>query len=297
VLPSTADTFLTIANIRNILAGQAIVAVVALALMLPLVAGEFDISVGAVLGAACYLGADLMTDSGVPVLLALAGGVALGAVVGMINGWVVAYIRANAIVITLGVAILLGGLVALYSDNKSIVGIPTSVVDFGSGLTLGIPNTVWVMLVVAVFLAYILRYTVYGRTLLFVGSNPRAARLVGVRSKRLVFSTFVIAGTLSGLAGGLLLAQTGAANPQVGFDYTLAAFVAPFLGAATIRPGQFNVPGTIVAVYFVAISVNGLTLAGAADWVEPVFNGTAVIIAVSVSTTLARRRGTIQLDA
>ena len=103
-----------------------------------------------------------------------------------------------------------------------------------------------------------------------------------------------VAALLAGIAGVLQVARTGTGNPQIGNAYTLSALSAAFLGASTIRPGRFNMVGTLVGVAFVAFvafSVNGLTLAGAADWVDPVFTGTALTVAVTLSTVLGRRRG------
>jgi ribose transport system permease protein len=165
-------------------------------------------------------------------------------------------------------------------------------VDFGTLNWLGVPRPVWLLVVVALLVAYLLRYTVYGRHLLSIGSNPRSARLVGIRVQLVVLLSFVVAGALAAVAGELELGRTGSGDPQIGPGFTLSALAAAFLGSTTIRPGQFNVPGTIVGVFFVAVSVNGLTLAGAADWVDPLFNGTAVVVAVAVSTVLAHRRGT-----
>jgi ribose transport system permease protein len=187
-------------------------------------------------------------------------------------------------------ATLLGGLVALYTKGQVILGIPQSMVDFGTLNWLGVPRAVWLLAVVAVVVTYVLRYTVYGRHLLSIGSNPRSARLVGIRVELVILLSFVVAGALAAVAGELELARTGSGDPQIGPGFTLSALAAAFLGSTTIRPGQFNVPGTIVGVFFVAVSVNGLTLAGAADWVDPVFNGAAVIVAVAISTVLANRR-------
>jgi ribose transport system permease protein len=237
--------------------------------------------------------AALITRAGVPLLLAVGVGVAMGAAVGAVNGYVVAYLRTSSFVITLGTATLVGGLVSLYSKDQVILGIPQSMVDFGTLNWLGVPRVVWLLAVVALAIAYLLRHTVYGRQLLSVGANPSSARLVGIRVPLVVMLSFVAAGALAGVAGVVELARTGSGNPQVGPGYTLAALAAAFLGSTTIRPGRFNVPGTIVGVFFVAVSVNGLTLAGAADWVDPVFNGAAVVIAVAVSTVLAHRRGTV----
>jgi ribose transport system permease protein len=293
LLPSTADAFLTVANIRNVAANEVVIAIAALAALLPLIGGQFDVSVGAVLGMVSVAVAALITRAGAPLVLAVPIGVAMGAAVGAINGWVVAYLRTSSFVITLGTATLVGGLVSLYSKDQVILGIPQSMVDFGTLNWLGVPRVVWLLAVVALAIAYLLRHTVYGRQLLSVGANPSSARLVGIRVPLVVMLSFVAAGALAGVAGVVELARTGSGNPQVGPGYTLSALAAAFLGSTTIRPGRFNVPGTIVGVFFVAVSVNGLTLAGAADWVDPVFNGAAVVLAVAVSTVLAHRRGTV----
>ena len=292
LLPATHDSFLTVANIRNVAANQTVIAIAALAALVPLIAGEFDVSVGAVLGMVSVAIAALTTRAGLPVPVALVLGIAMGAAVGAVNGFVVAYLRASSFIITLGMATLVGGLVSLYTKNQVILGVPQSVVNFGTLNWLGVPRVVWLLAAVALVVGWLLLHTVFGRQLLSVGANQRAARLVGIPVERVVMLSFVLAGALAGVAGALLLARTGSGNPQVGSGYTLSALAAAFLGSTTIRPGRFNVPGTLVGVFFVAVSVNGLTLAGAADWVDPVFNGAAVVIAVAASTVLAHRRGT-----
>jgi len=292
VLPSTRDSFLTVANIRNVAANEAVIAIAALAALIPLIAGQFDVSVGAVLGMVSVAVAALTVRAGLPVPIALILGVVMGACVGALNGFIVAYLRASSFIITLGMATLVGGLVSLYTKDQVILGVPQSISNFGTLNWLGVPRVVWLLAIVALGVGYVLRHTVFGRQLLSIGANPRSAWLVGIPVPLVVLLSFVVAGALAGIAGTVELARTGSGNPQVGSGYTLSALAAAFLGSTTIRPGRFNVPGTIVGVFFVAISVNGLTLAGAADWVEPVFNGAAVVIAVAASTVLAHRRGT-----
>lgn len=286
----TSDTFLTSANIKNVLANESVTGIIALAALVPLVALQFDVSVGAVLGAVAFVIAKLTVDAGWSLGAAIGFGVVVGAGFGLLSGWVIAYIRAGSFIITLGVATLVGGLVSLYSGNQAVVNVPTPLTDFGNGFLLGLPKPTWLLIVVALVVGYGLRYTVIGRQLVQVGSSPRSARLVGVRVERLILMAFVTAGILAALAGALQLARTGSGNPQVGSSYTLNALAACFLGATVVRPGQFNVPGTMIGVFFVAFSVNGFTLAGAADWVQPVFNGGAVVFAVAASTVIARRR-------
>jgi ribose transport system permease protein len=203
----------------------------------------------------------------------------------------VAYVGVNSFITTLAAGTLIGGLVSLYTANATIVtGIPPAITEFGSAVHLGLPAVVWVVLAVAAALAVVIDRTVHGRRLVSAGINPAAARLVGIDVNRVVVLSFVASASLAGVAGVLLLARTGTGNPQVGNGYTLAALSAAFLGATALRPGQFNVAGTLLGVLFVAISVNGLTLAGAQDWVDPVFNGAALMIAVAVSTGLGRVR-------
>ena len=291
-LPATSATFLTSANINNIVAQESVIAILALAALIPLVAVQFDVSVGAVLGAVAILMAKLTVDQGWAVIPALLAGLTVGCGVGVLNGYLVAYVGANSFIITLGASTLLTGLVSLYSSDQTIVNVPQSLLNFGNGYWLGIPRPTWLLAAVALVVAYLLRHTVFGRQLLQIGSNPRSAQLVGIRVRRLMLLAFVLAGVLAAVAGALELARTGSGDPQVGSNLTLDALAACFLGSTTVRPGQFNVPGTLIGVFFVAVSVNGLTLAGAADWVDPVFNGAAVVIAVALSTVLARRRGT-----
>lgn len=294
VFPKTSDTFLTAANLRNLAATQAVIAIAALAALVPLVCGRFDVSVGAVLGATSFAVAELLHEASLPLAVSLVLGIGFAGIVGLVNGLIIAYIGANSFIITLGMATLVTGMVSLASNDQTIVGVPDAMTRFGSGNWLGVPWPVWLMLVVAVGCAYALGHTLIGRKATSVGANARAARLVGIRVERIVAGAFAVAGLLAGLAGALQLARSGATNPQIGPGFTLSALAAAFLGSTTIRPGQFNVPGTIVGVFLVAVSVNGLTLAGAAAWVDPVFNGAAVLLAVSLSTVLAARRGVHQ---
>jgi len=288
---STAETFPTLANIKNVLGSESVIAIAALASILPLTCGQFDLSVGAIIGLSSIVAASAAATHDLPVVVAVLAGVVAGAAVGTFNGWLVAYRGVNALIATLGTSTLVAGLISLYTDNQIIsVGIPEGLTNLGSGDLLDIPRPVYAIVIVALLVYYLLRHTPYGRYLSSVGANPASARLVGLNVPRMILSSFVLSGALSGIAGVLLLARAGTANPQVGPGFTLAALSAAFLGATAIRPGTFNVPGTLLGVLFVAISVNGLVLAGAADWVEPTFNGAALLVAVTLSTAIARRR-------
>lgn len=287
----TSSVFLSVADFRNIGGSQAVLAILALGTIVPLICGQFDFSVGAVAGLASVLTAASYAHGNFPLPAGLLVGLAVGAFVGVVNGFVVTRFGVNAFIATLGSASVITGIVNWYTDGLSIVqGIPSSLTEFGSGDWVGIPRTVYLLGVVALVVWYLLDHTPFGRFLHSVGSNAEAARLVGLRVPRIVFGSFVVSGTLSGIAGVLLLAQSGAGNPGVGNGLTLTAFSAAFLGATTVRPGRFNVLGTMVAIFFIAVSITGLTFAGAQTYINDLFTGGALILAVTISAQLGRRR-------
>jgi len=291
VLPSTAATFPTAQNIRNVLSNESVVAILALGSMVPLVVGQFDVSVGATAGMAQIAVAATMSKHGWALVPAICSGLVIGTVVGAINGFLVAKARINALIGTLGVMTIIIGLVQLYTSGATIVtNISPNIVKLGSGTWLGIPPTTWILIGVALFVAYLLGQTPLGRHMHFVGSNPTAARLVGLRIDTIVFRAFVISGFFAGLAGALIVARNGNGDPSNGSNYLLPALTAPFLGATAIRPGRFNIPGTLLAIFFLAFTINGLNLAGVADWINNVFYGSALVIAVTLSAIVARHR-------
>ncbi|MFG2586042.1 ABC transporter permease [Streptomyces malaysiensis] len=288
--PVTSSTFPTTANMRNILANESILVIAALAALVPLVAERFDLSVGAIVMVSSITTAKVVTQLGLPLAIGVLAGMLTGLVIGLVNGVIIAYFNASSLVITSGMSTLLAGVGSYLAGDTTLLGIPDSLAAFGNQYWLGVARPVWLLIVVALAVAYMLGLTAFGRTLLSIGSNESAARLVGLPVARSVMMAFALSGALAGLAGVLLLARTGSAAAGVGAGYTLPALAAIFLGSTTIKLGRFTVAGTLVGVFFVAISINGLTLAGADDRVEPFFNGAAVVIAVAASAILAKRR-------
>jgi ribose transport system permease protein len=292
VWPRTSSTFPTVANFQNVLGNQAVIGILAMAIIIPLVAGEFDFSVGSVAGLSQVLCAGFMAKQGLPVWLAILIPVAIGAFIGLSNGNTVARVGVNSLIVTLGVASVLTGIVQWYTGGQSIINnISSALVSAGTGTWLGLPRTVYYLAAVSLIIYYVLDHTPFGRYLQSIGSNRDAARLVGLRVDRYVLLAFVVSGFLSGIAGVLLVARNGTANPQVGgVPETLQALAAAYLGATTIKPGRFNVPGTLFAIFFLAFTVTGLSLAGVENWISYVFNGAALFVAVLISSVIARRR-------
>lgn len=288
----TGSTFSRVANFQEVGSSQAYLGILALASIIPLICGEFDFSVGPIAGVSQVATAAAMSRFHAPLAVAILIGIAFGAFIGLNNGNVIARIGVNSLIVTLGTSGILLGLVNWYTNGQSIsLGISPTLINFGASNWLGIPRVFFLLVIVALLVYYLLQHTPFGRYLTSVGSNRQAARLVGLRVERLTLMAFVLSGALAGLAGVLLVARTGSANPQIGtLPDTLQALAAVFLGATCIRPGRFNVLGAMIAIYFIAFSVTGLQIAGVATWINDVFNGAALFIAVVLSTAIGRRR-------
>lgn len=291
-LPASSETFPTAANLRILAANQTVTLLLALAALIPLVAGHFDFSVGASAATASVLCAGLMQNDRAPLALAVLVALAAGLGIGLVNGVAVAWLKMNAFVSTLATATVLGGFIQWYTHGQAIsTNISTALINFGSTTWIGVPRPVFLVTLVAVALWYVLGQTPYGRSLYAIGENPRAARLVGISTRGYPLLAFAGAGLVAGIAGVVLAARTAGATADNGTTMLFPALAAVFLGATAVRPGRFNVFGTVFGVALVAVSVSGLTLAGTSDWVNPVFNGGALAAAVGLSTYLRRRSG------
>lgn len=288
--PASGEVFRSAAQIKSILANQSVTGLIALAMIVPLVCGYFDLSVAAIAGLANVTCAALIGTHGTSVVVGIAGALVVALIAGAINGLLVAGLKLNAFVVTLGTYTLIGGLLQYYTTGQTITaGIPSSFSNWGSFSYLGIPRPFWLLIVMALVTWYVLMHIPFGRRLEGIGSNERAARLVGIRVDRDVFFAFLGASLLAGVAGVLLTSRSGGADPTAGPTYLFPALAAVFLGATTIRPGAYNVWGALIGVFLIAVAVSGLTLLGADSWVSPVFNGAALVLAVALSTLLGRR--------
>ncbi len=290
LLPASSETFPTSANIQIVLGNQAVIAIVALGALVPLVCEELDLSVGAIAGLSSIYVASAMSN-GMPVILAILLGIGIGVFVGMVNALVITRLHVSSVVTTLATSTLIAGVIVQKTGGIAVVSeIPRSVTQFGSANTLGVPRTAWVLLFVAIGVYVMLSHVPIGRYLYARGSNPEAARLAGLPTRFLLGYAFVVSGALAGAAGVLQVARAGGADPRVGEAFTLPALAAAFLSAASIRPGKYNVGGTLVAIFLLAALNSGLNLAGAPSYVNSYVNGAALLIGVSLAVALGRRR-------
>jgi ribose transport system permease protein len=283
------DTFPTSDNFKSIVNNESVLGILAISLILPLVIGEFDLSVGANLGLAAILVTGLPAKSGVALAPAIAIAICASGLVGLFNGVVVAKIGVNSLVATLGTASIVTGAVAWYTEGKSIFeGIPQSLPGIAKDSVLGVPLPGVYLLLVALAAWFVLEQTALGRYLYAVGGSKAASRLSGLNVDRLAITAFTGAGVLAGVAGVVEAALLGSGQPSTGPGFLLPAFATVFLGATTIRLGTFNVIGTVIALFTLATAITGLQLMGVASYVAPIFQGVALLVAVSLVMLLKR---------
>ncbi|WP_196073059.1 ABC transporter permease [Nakamurella alba] len=283
--------FLTQANISSILSSQAVLVVVTLAIVIPFTVGDLDVSVGAVVGFSAMLTAILNVQHDVPVFLAVLIAIVASMAIGLFNGIVATTMNVDLLIVTLGTGSLITGVTAWMSDLNTITGVSQGLVDAVVGhRILGIAPEFYYAMVIAVGLFYMLRYLPFGRRMLIVGQARDVALLSGINVNRTRVLGLVMCSGLAGLAGVLYVGNSGGATPSGGAELLLPAFAAAFLGATSIVPGRFNAFGSVIAVYFLVTGINGLQLLGAQTFVQQLFYGAALVVAVSVSSMVRARR-------
>lgn len=285
------ETFLSAANWQGMLGSQAVLVVLTIALLIPLTTGDYDLSVVGVLMLSQMLIGILNVTYGWPIVAVLPVCLAAGIVVGLVNGLFAVVFRVDPFIVTLGTGTFLQGIVFWISDSNTISGISNALLDVVVVNRLfGVPLEFYYGLALTVVLWYVLEYTALGRRLLFVGRNRDVARLSGVRVGRMRWGALVASGFVAAIAGILYAGTTGAADPISGATFLLPAFAAAFLGSTAISPGKFNAWGSFIATYFLVTGITGLSLLGAQTFVQDLFYGGALVLAVTLSQ-LARRRG------
>jgi len=284
-------TFPTAFNLRSILNQQSVVVLLALAAMIPMTANRFDLSIGYMVGLSHILVIGFQVNQHFPWYLAVLAVLAVGALVGWINGLLVTRIGIDAFIGTLGTGTIVYGIAYWYTGGTQVLGnLPAVFKNFDS-IWLGlIPSPAVFALVVALILWVVFEYVPLGRFLYVLGSSQRAAELTGISARRYIPLTFIASGTLTAIAGVILASELQVGQTAVGPDYLLPSFAGAMLGATSIRPGRMNVWGTIVAVLLLAVAVSGLQQLGGQFYVVPLFNGSMLIVAVSLAIFAAKRR-------
>ncbi len=283
-------TFPTVANFDTIASTQAVLLIMTLGLLLPLAAGEFDLSVGATMGFAPIVVGYLNVFHHWPIVPAVAVALLAGIGFGAFNALLIVRLGVPSLIATLGSGTLLTGLGYGLSNSETIGGISNGLINFATWPIGGLPLSFLYAIAITVLIWYVLEHTPFGRYLFFVGEGREVARLAGLpvnplRTISLISGAFVVT-----VAGVLQAGTVGAADPTVGVSYLLPTFAGAFLGATAIRPGRFNAWGSLIAVYFLVTGITGLELLGYSGWVQQIFYGGVLIIAVALGRITQNRR-------
>lgn len=284
------DTFLTMVNFKSILNDQAVLLIAACGLTVVLLTGEFDLSIAGIISISGALGAGLIAQQGLPIPVAIAVAIGVGVATGAVSGILVTAFEIPSLIATLAIATILDGLTLWYTNGETISqDVPDSFSQLGREGFEGFSIPFLIGIGFAALLWFVLRYTPAGRFMHAVGGNREAARVSGIRVTRHIILAFMISGGAAALAGVLLAARNASATPSAGLSFLLPAFAATFLGAATLRRGQFHIVGTVIGVYLIATGTTGLFLIGSPSWTQSVFSGVILILATAGARFLGRR--------
>jgi len=287
-------TFPTLLNVRSIISDKAIIALLSLAAMIPMAAGRIDLTIGYGIVLWHILAISLQTMFGFPWPVAVLIVLMLGAATGFLNGILVEVARIDSFIATLGTGTVLYAIALWHSGGRQVLGVlPDGFYALNGTMFLGLPITGFYVLVISVAMWLVLEYTPIGRYVYAIGASPKAAALNGIPVRKFVIGTFVSSGLLSALAGVLLASKLRIGQASVGLEYLLPALVGAFLGSTTIKPGRVNVWGTLVGVIILAVGISGIQQFGGSFFVEPLFNGVTLLIAIGIAGYAQRKRGAV----
>jgi ribose transport system permease protein len=290
-------TFKSFANFNAILRNLAFEGILAIGMMLMLVGGVFDLSVGAMASMIGVITGWLMKSAGWPVPAAIAAGLLVAAAGGFLNGFIVAKVRVNALITTLGTMGVFQG-IALLIGGPGITFLPESFTKFGQA-EIGfsayagkyrIQAPVLLMLGLAAVAHYCLAHTRFFRQFYYIGSNPKAARLSGINVERLQMLSFTLMGVIAGLAGIVYASRIATATSTVGVGAELQAITAVILGGASLAGGKGTIWGALIGVFFMALMKNVLIISRVSSEWQGIILGAVLVLAVAVDSVMNRKR-------
>jgi ribose transport system permease protein len=281
-------TFPTFENVSQILLNLSIDTIVAVGMMLLLMSGAFDLSVGSVVAFTGCLTAYLMYFLQVPVPLAIAIGLLSSILIGLINGYLISYQNINPMIQTLAMMGIVRGC-ALLVSGAGIQNLPYWFTAVGQSKLLGIQMPIWYMVIVVSLFTFFLNKTIYFRRYYYIGGNEKAADLSGIRVKRMKMISFVLTAGLAGLAGILLASRLGAALPTMGRGLELRVITAVILGGASLSGGYGKIPGALLGALFMGIIANIMVIARISGYWQEIILGVILISTLWADKALQKK--------
>ena len=286
------DTFPTLLNVRALVSDKSIIAMLSLAAMIPMVVGRIDLTVGYGIVLWHILAISLQTQLGFSWEMAVVVVLLLGVFVGFLNGVLVEVAKIDSFIATLGTGTVLYAIALWHTGGRQMVGVlPQGFYDLSTTFVFGLPVLGFYVLAITIVMWIVLDYLPIGRYMYAIGANPRSAELNGIPTRKYIIGAFISSGLLTALAGVLLAAKLRIGQASVGLEYLLPALVGAFLGSTTIKPGRVNVWGTIVGVTILAVGISGIQQFGGSFWVEPLFNGVTLLVAIGIAGYAQRNKG------
>lgn len=279
VLTLASPRFLTVDNLLNVLRQSSINGIIAIGMMYVILTRGIDLSVGSILALAMVIAADLLRNSGMNPLLAIGVGVAAGAVLGLVNGALVAYLRIPPFIATLGMMVFARGAALQYTEGKPITGLASLGEGFrwlGSSTIAGIPTPIFAAALLYLLAYLLLEHTPFGRFIFGLGDNEDAAYLSGLPVKRIKLFVYSLSGALAALAGVILVGRLDSAQPSAGTGYEFDAIAAVVVGGTSFDGGEGSVWGTLIGVLIIAILENGLNLLNVASPYQVIAKGVVI---------------------
>jgi ribose transport system permease protein len=291
-------TFFQWSNFTSIFGLNAVQLVLVMALLVPLTNGDLDLSVAELSGMTGILVGWLNVNHGWAIVPAILVALAVGTLFGAVNGWIIVKFDVNPFIVTLATGSVFDGIAFWLPNQQSIPGISPNLTQW----TLlhhifSIPLDFWYGIVIMLIMFYVLTFTPFGQRSLFVGQSREVARLSGFKVSSTRFWAFVAAGFIAAISGVINDGVLGSATPQNQGDLLLSVYAAAFLGFTTIQPGRFNAVGAGISVFFLAIAVNGMNLLGAQTYIQSLFYGVFLVLAVVLSRVINRRRAAAAAQA
>lgn len=278
-----APSFLSIDNGLNVARSVSINAILAAGMTMIIITAGIDLSVGSILAVSGVAGV-LLFVSGTPSVLAVLGGILVGAFAGFINGAFVAWLALPAFIVTLGSMTYLRGIAYSLLEGQPLIASDLGYRGIGNGAIAGIPTPVVVMVIVYVVFWFILERTTFGRHVYAVGGNIEAARLAGINVKRVLAMVYTLAGAAAGLAGIIFSARVLSAQPTAGESYELDAIAAVVLGGTSLMGGRGRILGTLVGALIIGVLSNGLVLMNVPFFYQLIVKGLVIVLAVAIDS-------------
>jgi ribose/xylose/arabinose/galactoside ABC-type transport system permease subunit len=289
VLSAVSPAFRDSANLALVLQQNSVIGIVACGMLLMIISGGFDLSVGAVGAMSGMVAATLIVHTN-SVPLGLFGAAVAGAIFGLGNGILIAKIKINPFVATLGTQTVLTGVLYVVSKGQPVYGLPASFINIGLGDTAGIPNATLIWCAVILLTAIALRLSRFGHYVFSVGGNEEASRLAGVPVDRVKLTVYAVGGLFAAVAGIVLLSQSNVAQPGAATTWPLQAIAICVVGGAALSGGTGRIVNTVVATLLLGAVANALNIFNVSPYLQPVVSGAVILVAVAADAHNRRKR-------